>query len=134
MTIVKSVVVMAGGTGGHVFPALAVARGLQAEGVKVHWLGTARGIEADIVPKAGIAISYLNVGGLRGNGLLPLLQAPFKLLVAVWQAMAICRRVNACHCISMSKTPLPVLLIKLWRVLPHAFCRPSPVPLPLPAR
>ena len=95
MTIVKSVVVMAGGTGGHVFPALAVARGLQAEGVEVHWLGTARGIEADIVPKAGIAISYLNVGGLRGNGPLPLLQAPFKLLVAVWQAMAICRRVNA---------------------------------------
>lgn len=95
MTIVKSVVVMAGGTGGHVFPALAVARALQAQGVSIHWLGTARGIEADIVPTAGIDITYLNVGGLRGNGLLPLLQAPFKLLRAVWQAMAVCRRVHA---------------------------------------
>ncbi|MEO6699532.1 MAG: undecaprenyldiphospho-muramoylpentapeptide beta-N-acetylglucosaminyltransferase [Paraperlucidibaca sp.] len=95
MTIVKSVVVMAGGTGGHVFPALAVARALQAQGVSIHWLGTARGIEADVVPKAGIAITYLKVGGLRGNGLLPLLQAPFKLLRAVWQAMTVCRRVQA---------------------------------------
>jgi UDP-N-acetylglucosamine--N-acetylmuramyl-(pentapeptide) pyrophosphoryl-undecaprenol N-acetylglucosamine transferase len=95
MTIVKSVLVMAGGTGGHVFPALAVARALQAQGVSIHWLGTARGIEADVVPKAGIAISYLNVGGLRGNGLLPLLQAPFKLVFAVWQTMAICNRVQA---------------------------------------
>lgn len=95
MTIVKSVVVMAGGTGGHVFPALAVARALQAQGVAIHWLGTARGIEADVVPKAGIDMTYLNVGGLRGNGLLPLLQAPFKLLRAVWQAMAVCRRVQA---------------------------------------
>lgn len=95
MTIVKSVVVMAGGTGGHVFPALAVARALQAHGVRIHWLGTARGIEADVVPNAGIDITFLNVGGLRGNGLLPLLQAPFKVLRAVWQAMAVCRRVQA---------------------------------------
>ena len=50
MALVKSVVVMAGGTGGHVFPALAVARALQAQGVRIHWLGTRAGIEAELVP------------------------------------------------------------------------------------
>lgn len=95
MTLVKSVVVMAGGTGGHVFPALAVARALQAQGVRIHWLGTRAGIEADVVPAAGIDITYLDVGGLRGNGLKPLLQAPFKLLRALWQSLALFRRVEA---------------------------------------
>ncbi|MEL0027864.1 MAG: undecaprenyldiphospho-muramoylpentapeptide beta-N-acetylglucosaminyltransferase [Perlucidibaca sp.] len=93
--MVKSVVVMAGGTGGHVFPALAVARALQAQGVSIHWLGTRAGIEADLVPKAGFAITYLDVGGLRGNGLKPLLQAPVKLLRAVWAATRVFKAVEA---------------------------------------
>ncbi len=76
---VKSVVVMAGGTGGHVFPALAVAQYLQAQGVNIHWLGTKNGIEADIVPQNGFAISYLEVQGVRGRGLTRLLLAPLKL-------------------------------------------------------
>ena len=95
MPLVKSVVVMAGGTGGHVFPALAVARALQAQGVRIHWLGTRAGIEADLVPKAGFDITYLDVGGLRGNGLKPLLQAPVKLLRAVWKAVGVMRAVQA---------------------------------------
>ena len=62
---VKSVVVMAGGTGGHVFPALAVAQHLAASGVNIHWLGTANGIEATIVPQNHFPITYLDVKGVR---------------------------------------------------------------------
>lgn len=95
MALVKSVVIMAGGTGGHVFPALAVAHALKAQGVAIHWLGTKAGIEADLVPNAGFDITYLNVGGLRGNGLRPLLQAPTKLVRAVWQATRVFKAVRA---------------------------------------
>lgn len=95
MSLVKSVVVMAGGTGGHVFPALSVARALQTRGVKVHWLGTQRGIEADLVPQAGIPMTYLDVGGLRGNGLKALLKAPLRLSRAVLAAMRVMRQVDA---------------------------------------
>ena len=61
----QPVLVMAGGTGGHVFPALAVAEALRARGEQVVWLGTRAGIEARVVPAAGIAIEWLNVQGLR---------------------------------------------------------------------
>jgi UDP-N-acetylglucosamine--N-acetylmuramyl-(pentapeptide) pyrophosphoryl-undecaprenol N-acetylglucosamine transferase len=80
---------MAGGTGGHVFPALAVADELRSRGVDVTWLGTRRGLEADVIPKADIEISYLNVSGLRGNGLLGWVMAPFKLLYALWQGLTV---------------------------------------------
>jgi len=92
---VKSVVVMAGGTGGHVFPALAVAQYLQAQGVQIHWLGTKNGIEADIVPQNGFAISYLEVQGVRGQGLARLLLAPFKIILAILAAMRVLRAVKA---------------------------------------
>lgn len=95
MNQVKRVVVMAGGTGGHVFPGLAVADALKAKGVEVHWLGTAAGIEAELVPAKGFAITYLNVSGLRGQGVKRLLQAPFKLLIAVAAAMRLFRQLNA---------------------------------------
>jgi len=78
---------MAGGTGGHVFPALAVADDLRARGVDVYWLGTRRGLEADVIPKANIPISYINVAGLRGNGLIGWVLAPLKLLYALWQGL-----------------------------------------------
>lgn len=83
----KTVLIMAGGTGGHVFPALAVAHELKAQGFDIHWLGTAAGIEADLVPKAGYPLHCIQVTGLRGKGKLSLLTAPFKLLKAVWQAL-----------------------------------------------
>jgi UDP-N-acetylglucosamine--N-acetylmuramyl-(pentapeptide) pyrophosphoryl-undecaprenol N-acetylglucosamine transferase len=92
---VSSVVVMAGGTGGHVFPALAVAHYLAAQGVRIHWLGTRAGIEADLVPKNGFPITYLDVSGVRGQGLGRLLAAPFKLVVAVIRAASLMRAVQA---------------------------------------
>ncbi|MDF3030851.1 MAG: murG [Moraxellaceae bacterium] len=95
MSDVKSVVVMAGGTGGHVFPALAVAEALRARGVKIHWLGTRAGIEADLVPARQFDITYLEVSGVRGQGLKRLLLAPFKLVVAVLKAMQTLKAVQA---------------------------------------
>jgi len=83
------VLVMAGGTGGHVFPALALARMLRERSVEVIWLGTQRGLEARIVPAAGIPIEWLSVGGLRGKGVMTLLAAPFRLIKALWQALRI---------------------------------------------
>jgi len=84
--------VMAGGTGGHVFPALATARVLQRRGYRIVWLGTQRGIEARLVPAAGIPVEWLSVSGLRGKGLLTLLAAPLRLLVALYQALRVVRR------------------------------------------
>ena len=86
------ILVMAGGTGGHVFPALAVADELRARGVEVSWLGSRRGLEAEVVPKAGYPIDYINVSGLRGKGALSWLLAPVKLLMALAQGWAIMRR------------------------------------------
>ena len=86
------VMIMAGGTGGHVFPALAVAQHLRNLGAHVAWLGTRRGLESDVVPKAGFELHYLSIGGLRGKGMLTLLLAPFKLLLAVLQALLIVGR------------------------------------------
>lgn len=95
MSDVKSVVVMAGGTGGHVFPALAVAEALRARGVAIHWLGTRAGIEAELVPARGFAITYLDVSGVRGQGVKRLLLAPFKILLAVLRAMQVLKAVRA---------------------------------------
>lgn len=92
---VKSVVVMAGGTGGHVFPALAVAESLRARGVRIHWLGTRAGIEAELVPARQFDITYLEVSGVRGQGLSRLLLAPFKIVRAVIAAMRVLRAVDA---------------------------------------
>lgn len=86
------VLVMAGGTGGHVFPALAVADELRARGVEVTWLGTRQGLEAEVVPRAGFPIDYIQVAGLRGKGILSWLLAPLKLLVALAQGWAVMRR------------------------------------------
>ena len=86
------ILIMAGGTGGHVFPALALARSLRAHSVEVVWLGTHRGIEARLVPAEGIAIEWLAVGGLRGKGWKTRLAAPWRLTVALWQALAVMRR------------------------------------------
>ncbi len=88
----KPIVVMAGGTGGHVFPALAVAEKLRQRGEKVVWFGTRNGIEARVVPAADFAIEWLSVQGLRGKGLLSLLLAPVRLTRACWQALRMLQR------------------------------------------
>jgi UDP-N-acetylglucosamine--N-acetylmuramyl-(pentapeptide) pyrophosphoryl-undecaprenol N-acetylglucosamine transferase len=91
----RRVLIMAGGTGGHVFPALAVAEELRARGIAVSWLGTRRGIEADLVPGADFPLHFIDVVGLRGkSGVVNKLKAPFGLLKALWQAIGVVRRVG----------------------------------------
>ncbi|WP_372017722.1 undecaprenyldiphospho-muramoylpentapeptide beta-N-acetylglucosaminyltransferase [Pseudoxanthomonas sp. 10H] len=84
--------VMAGGTGGHIFPALAVAHVLRARGVPVVWLGAAGAMETRLVPQHGIEIDTLPVAGVRGKGKLALLAAPFRLARAVQAARGVLRR------------------------------------------
>ncbi|MEY3714095.1 MAG: hypothetical protein RL321_1715 [Pseudomonadota bacterium] len=81
------VMIMAGGTGGHVFPALSLADWLRQRGFRIVWLGTARGIEARLVPAAGIEIEWIDIGGLRGKNIATLLAAPWRLARALWQSL-----------------------------------------------
>jgi len=84
--------IMAGGTGGHVYPALALARELRTRSWRVIWLGTQRGLEARVVPAEQIPIEWLGVGGLRGKGWLTWLAAPLKLARALFAALDVMRR------------------------------------------
>lgn len=90
----RNVLIMAGGTGGHVFPALACAREFQARGYTVHWLGTPRGIENDLVPQAGLTLHRIDIAGLRGKGALALLKAPLQMVRALRQAQRVLRDVQ----------------------------------------
>lgn len=92
MTACRRVLIMAGGTGGHVIPALSLAKALKAQNVEVQWLGSPRGIENQLVPEAGITLHQLRISGLRGNGVTGWLKAPINISRAVWQARAIMRR------------------------------------------
>lgn len=92
MTI--NVLLMAGGTGGHVFPALAVADVLRHRGIDVQWLGAEQGIETRLVPAADIRLHLLDVRGVRGNGLRRKLVMPFMLLRAVWRARLLMRSIR----------------------------------------
>ncbi|EIJ43730.1 undecaprenyldiphospho-muramoylpentapeptide beta-N-acetylglucosaminyltransferase [Beggiatoa alba B18LD] len=91
-TGINPILLVAGGTGGHVFPALAIAEKLREQQVSVRWIGTRKGLEARIVPQAGIDIDYIDVSGLRGKGLTRLLTAPFQLTKALWQSLRIMRQ------------------------------------------
>lgn len=86
------ILLMAGGTGGHIFPALAVAQFMQELGWTARWLGSANGMEEKIVPEHGIEIDSLPVSGVRGKSLSKRLLAPFMLLQALWSAIKFIRR------------------------------------------
>lgn len=82
----RSILIMAGGTGGHIFPALAVADVLRAEGWQVTWLGAPNSMEAELVPKHGYDIAWVRFSGLRGKGIVRKLMLPLNLLRALWQS------------------------------------------------
>lgn len=88
----STLMIMAGGTGGHVYPALAVAHTLQADGVDIFWLGTRDGIEARVVPENQFDIEWISISGIKGKGLFALITAPFKIIFAMLQTAVIIYR------------------------------------------
>ncbi len=90
--ITPKIIIVAGGTGGHVMPALAVAEYFQAQGYDIHWLGTKLGIEHRLVPQNHIPISYIDISGLRGKGLKKLIFAPLKIFKAILQTISILKK------------------------------------------
>ncbi|QSP96168.1 undecaprenyldiphospho-muramoylpentapeptide beta-N-acetylglucosaminyltransferase [Marinobacter salinisoli] len=94
MTEPRRFLMMAGGTGGHVFPALATARALEQRGHEVHWLGAKGGMEERLIADTGIPLSLIHISGLRGKGKLALLLAPFRLMRALGEAFTTVRHIK----------------------------------------
>jgi UDP-N-acetylglucosamine--N-acetylmuramyl-(pentapeptide) pyrophosphoryl-undecaprenol N-acetylglucosamine transferase len=88
----RPILVTAGGTGGHVYPGLAVARALIEQDIPIIWMGTHKGLEARVIPAAGIEMAWLDVNGLRGKGLITVLATPVKLVRALFQSIKIMRK------------------------------------------
>jgi len=85
---------MAGGTGGHIFPGLAVAHALRYKGWRVHWLGAPNSMESRLVPPQGFSLELVDFSGVRGKGLKTLVRLPIRLLRACWQSFQVIRRVR----------------------------------------
>ena len=101
MSVSQTVVIAAGGTGGHIYPAMAVARVLEKRTVPIVWIGTKEGLESRIVPAANIDIRFINVSGLRGQGIKGMITGPFKLLRACVQSIRILSDVRASAVLGM---------------------------------
>jgi len=95
------VLIMAGGTGGHIFPGIAVAHELRARGVPVAWLGARGRLEEQLVPQANIPLHTIAIGAVRGKGALKLLRAPFEVFAAVLAARRVLRAVRPRSVLSM---------------------------------
>jgi len=90
----KNILIMAGGTGGHIFPALAVADILKEKGANIQWLGTEKGMEFKLVAEHHYPVNTIEIGGLRGKGIKTLLLLPFKLTKAIMQTFKVYKRVQ----------------------------------------
>jgi len=100
-TNLSPILIMAGGTGGHIFPAMAVAKLLQENNCPVTWIGTPNSMEARLVPQNNVAIRYINIKALRGKGVMVKLLFPFRLVKAIFQARAIIKDVNPAAVLGM---------------------------------
>jgi UDP-N-acetylglucosamine--N-acetylmuramyl-(pentapeptide) pyrophosphoryl-undecaprenol N-acetylglucosamine transferase len=118
-----------GGTGGHVIPALAVARELRARGHSVHFIGTRRGMEAKLVPRENFPIDWIEIGGLKRVGVRKTLATLAELPWSVWEASRLLDRAAPAAVFSMGGYVAgPVLLAALWKRLPIVVMEPNAVP------
>ena len=92
--VLRTALIMAGGTGGHVMPALAVAESLRDQGWRVVWLGTREGMEARLVREHGFEMAWVDFSGVRGKGVVSLFTLPLRILRAFWQALGAIRRIR----------------------------------------
>ncbi len=90
----KNVLFMAGGTGGHVYPGIAIAKELESRGYRIHWLGTKNGIESRLVPAEGFSLHLLKIKGVRGKHFLKKVFVPISIIIAIIQAIKIVRKIN----------------------------------------
>ncbi|MBT8141084.1 MAG: undecaprenyldiphospho-muramoylpentapeptide beta-N-acetylglucosaminyltransferase [Gammaproteobacteria bacterium] len=97
----QAIVIMAGGTGGHIFPAMAVAKQLMASGCPVYWIGTDNSMEAKLVPQHNVPMRFINIQALRGKGLMTKLLLPLRLLKAIVQAIGILRELKPAAVLGM---------------------------------
>lgn len=122
-------VMAGGGTGGHVIPALAVARELRARGHSVRFIGTRRGIEAKLAPAAGFAIDWIEIGGLNRVGLAQTLKSLAELPLSIFGASKLLDRAKPVAIFSLGGYVAgPVLLAGLWKRLPVVAMEPNAVP------
>ena len=123
------ILITAGGTGGHVYPGLAVARALESQGIPVIWMGTKKGLEARVIPEAGIEMVYLSVSGLRGKGIKSLLAAPFQLVKALFQSFRIMRKVKPSAVLGMGGFVAgPGGLVASWMGIPVIIHEQNAIP------
>src|ERR1041384_8016833 len=125
----KTFIMAGGGTGGHVIPALAVARELRARGHKVQFIGTRRGIESRLIPKENFPIEWIEIGGLKRVGVRRTLSTLGELPWSVWQAARMLEHAESTAVFSMGGYVAgPVLLAALWKRVPVVVMEPNAVP------